>query len=107
MNNAIVYRELVGGSKSVLITDRSPSGSLTVEMPALSAHNFFTDAEGSSTGTNTWRHNGGSGNIVTCSCPQTDFSAPNYADSDGIIMLDIPFMATPSAANNEFSLAFT
>ena len=107
MNNAIVYRELVGGSKSVLITDRSPSGSLTVEMPALSAHNFFTDAEGSSTGTNTWRHNGGAGNIVTCSCPQTDFSAPNYADSDGIIMLDIPFMATPSAANNEFSLAFT
>ena len=107
MNNSVIYRELVGGSKSVLITDRTPSGSLTVEMPALSAHNFFTDAEGSSTGTNTWRHNGGAGNIVTCSCPQTDFSAPNYSDSDGIIMLDIPFMATPSAANNEFSLAFT
>ncbi len=107
MNNNVIYRELVGGSKSVLITDRTPSGSLSVEMPALSAHNFFTDAEGSSTGTNTWRHNGGTGNIVTCSCPQTDFSAPNYADSDGIIMLDIPFMATPSAANNEFSLAFT
>ena len=38
---------------------------------------------------------------------KTDFSAPAYGDSDGIIMLDIPFMATPSAANNEFSLAFT
>ena len=107
MNNNVIYRELIGGSKSVLITDRSPSGSMSVEMPALSAHNFFTDAEGSSTGTNTWRHNGGAGNIITCSCPQTDFSAPAYGDSDGIIMLDIPFMATPSAANNEFSLAFT
>lgn len=107
MNNNVIYRELVGGSKSVLITDRTPSGSLSVEMPALSAHNFFTDASGSSTGSNTWRHNGGAGNIVTCSVPQTDFSAPTYGDSDGIVMLDIPFMATPSAANNEFSLAFT
>ena len=108
MNNTFNYRELVGGTKEVMITERAPSGSLVVEAPALSGHNFFTDATGSSTGTNTWQHSGGAGNIVTVSCPQSDFSAPSYEDSDGIVMLNLPFMAVPtSAGNNEFSLALT
>jgi hypothetical protein len=108
MNNATTYRELVGGTKEVLITERTPSGSVVVEAPALSAHNFFTDATGSSTGTNTWQHSGGAGNIITVSCPQSDLGAPSYSDSDGIVMLNLPFMATPtSAGNNEFSLVCT
>ena len=108
MNNTYNYRELVGGTKEVIITERAPSGSLIVEVPALSVHNFFTDATGSSTGTNTWQHSGGAGNIVTVSCPQSDFSAPTYEDSDGIVMLNLPFMAVPtSAGNNEFSLVLT
>ena len=107
MNNEIVYRELVGGTKEALITGRTPSGTAVVEAVALSAHNFFTDATGSSTGTNTWSHSGGAGNIVTVSCPQTDLSAPTYEDSDGIVMQSLPFMATPNNGNDEFSLVFT
>ena len=107
MNNEIVYRELVGSTKQVIITGRTPSGTAVVEAVALSGHNFFTDATGGSTGNNTWSHSGGAGNIVTVSCPQTDLSAPTYEDSDGIVMLNLPFMATPSAPNNEFSLVFT
>ena len=106
-NNEVIYRELVGGTKEVLITDRKPSGTAVVEAVALSGHNFFTDATGGSTGNNTWSHSGGAGNIVTVSCPQSDLSAPTYEDSDGIVMLNLPFMATPSAPNNEFSLVFT
>jgi len=107
MNNEIVYRELVGSTKQVIITGRTPSGTAVVEAVALSGHNFFTDATGGSTGNNTWSHSGGAGNIVTVSCPQSDLSAPTYEDSDGIVMLNLPFMATPSAPNNEFSLVFT
>ena len=108
MNNTYNYRELVGGTKEVMITERAPSGTLLVEAPALSAHNFFTDATGSSTGTNTWQHSGGAGNIATVSCPQSDFSAPTYEDSDGVVMMNLPYMATPtSAGNNEWSLVMT
>ena len=107
MNNEIVYRELVGGTKEALITGRTPSGTAVVEAVALSANNFFTDATGSSTGTKTWSQSGGAVNICTVSCPQSDLSAPTYEDSDGIVMLNLPFMATPSAPNNEFSLVFT
>ena len=107
-NNEVIYRELVGGTKEVLITDRRPSGTVVIENPALSAHNFFTDYTGTSTGTNTWLHGTAAGNRVTVSCPQTDLGQPSYEESDGVTMLSLPFMATPTAsANNEFSLVYT
>ena len=107
-NNEVIYRELVGGTKEVLITDRRPSGTAVIESPALSAHNFFTDYTGTSTGTNTWLHGTTAGNKITVSCPQTDLGQPTYEESDGITMLSLPFMATPTAsANNEFSLVYT
>ena len=34
-NNALYYSELISGSKSTRITDRKPSGSLTMESVAL------------------------------------------------------------------------
>ena len=108
MNNTYDYRELVGGTKEVMITERAPSGNLLVEAPSLSGHNFFVDAISGATGTNTWQHSGGAGNIVTVSCPQSDFSAPTYDDLDGVVMLNLPYMAVPtSAGNNEWSLALT
>ena len=107
-NNEVIYRELVGGTKEVLITDRRPSGTAVIESVALSSHNFFTDYTGTSTGTNTWLHGTTAGNKVTVSCPQTDLGQPTYEESDGITMLNLPFMATPTAsANNEFSLVYT
>jgi hypothetical protein len=108
MNNETVVRQLVGGTQEVMITDRKPSGSATVEAVALSAHNFFTDATGSSTGTNTFLHGTTAGNKVTVSCPQTDLGQPTYEDSDGVQMLNLPFVATPtSAGDNELSIAYT
>ena len=108
MNNETVVRQLVGGTQEVMITDRKPSGSATVEAVALSAHNFFTDATGSSTGTNTFLHGDTAGNKITVSVPQTDLGQPTYEDSDGVQMLNLPFVATPtSAGNNELSIAYT
>ncbi|HAF37880.1 MAG TPA: hypothetical protein DCG72_02760 [Gammaproteobacteria bacterium] len=107
-NNESVYRELVGGTKEVLITDRKPGGSMTIEAVSLSSHNFFTDATGSSTGTNDFQHGQTAGNICTFSCPQTDIGSIGYEDSDGVRMLNLPFVALPtSAGNNEYSLAIT
>jgi len=108
MNNETVVRQLVGGTQEIMITDRKPSGSATVEAVALSAHNFFTDATGSSTGTNTFLHGTTAGNKVTVSCPQTDLGQPTYEDSEGVQMLSLPFSAVPTTAgNNEISIAYT
>ena len=106
MNNEIVVRQLVGGTQEVMITDRKPSGSLIVEAVSLSDHNFFNDATGSSTGTNTVQH-GTAGSKVTISCPQSDLGQLTYEDSQGVQMLNLPFTATPTTAgNNELSIKY-
>lgn len=107
-SNTVVYRELVGGTKEVLITDRRPNGTIVLEAELMATHNFFTDATGTSTGTNTFQHGQSAGNIVTFSAPQTDLGSPTYSDSDGIAMLNLPYNATPTTAgNNEYSIVCT
>jgi len=108
INNDTVYRELVGttASKEVLITDRKPSGSLSIEAPTLSSKNFFTIATGTATGTNKFIHGTTAGNKVQFSCPYTDISAPTYEESDGITMLNLPFTALPSSGNDELEIKF-
>jgi hypothetical protein len=108
-NAVTTYRELVGGTKEIIITDRRPTGTAVIEAVDLDdSHNYFTDATGSSTGTNTFQHGQTAGNIITFSAPQTDIGAPTYSESDGIVMLNLPFRALPTAsANDDYSIVLT
>ena len=106
MNNEVVYRELVSGTQEVLITNRAPGGSITIENPSLSAKNFFSIATGSATGTNKLIYGTAAGNKIEISCPQTDISAPSYSDSDGIQTLDLPYVALPNSGNDELEIKF-
>lgn len=106
--NDVTYRELVGCSKEVLITNRNPAGTCVIEAPSISTKDFFTIATGSSTGAITFRHGVTAGNIVTFSAPQADIGSPTYSDLNGIQMLNLPYLANPtSSGNNEVTLAFT
>ena len=108
MGNEVIYRELVGGTKSIDIVDRKPAGSMTIEAVAMggSGHNFFADAVGTSTGTNKWIHGTTSGNKIEVSCPTSDIGAPSYTSSDNVEMLELPFVAVPSSGNDELSIKF-
>ena len=106
--NDIVYRELIGCTKEVLVTDRKPAGTVMIEAVTLATKNYFTDALGTTTGNLTFLHGTTAGNRVTFSSPQSDVTQPTYSESDGVQMLSIPYVALPTTAgNNEFSLAFT
>ena len=106
--NEVIYRELVGGTKSIDVVNRAPSGECVVEATTIATHDFFADATGSSTGNLTFQHGSSAGNIVTFTAAQIDLGGPSYTDQDGIQMLTLPYIATPtSAGNNEFSLVFT
>lgn len=108
LSNNIVYRELVGCTKEVLITDRQPAGEVVIEAPTIATKDYFTLALGSTTGNLTFLHGTTAGNRVTFTASQADVTQPTYADQDGIHMLNLPFVALPTTAgNNEFSLAFT
>lgn len=108
MANETVYRELVGCSKEVLITNRAPSGTVMIEAPALATKDFFAIAQTETTGNLTFLHGTTAGNRVTFTASQCDVGNPSYGDQDGVQMLNIPYVAVPSTAgNDELTLAFT
>lgn len=108
MANSIVYRELVGGTKEALITDRKPAGTVMIEAPTITTKDFFTAALGTATGNLTFLHGTTAGNKVTFTASQVDVLNPTYQDQDSVMMLSVPYVATPTTAgNDEFSLAYT
>jgi hypothetical protein len=106
--NSTVYRELVGCTKEVLITDRKPAGTVMIEAPTLATKDYFNLAQTETTGNLTFLHGTAAGNRVTLTAGQCDIANPSYGDQDGIQMLNIPYLAVPTTAgNDEVSLAFT
>jgi hypothetical protein len=108
MANETVYRELVGCTKEVLITNRAPAGDCMIEAPTIAQKDFFTIANNDTTGTLTLLHGSTAGNRVTLLAPKVDITNPSYGDQDGIQMLNIPYVAIPTTAgNDEIKLTFT
>lgn len=109
MANEIVYRELVGCTKQVMITDRKVTGTVMMEAVTLATKDYFAAAvaEGA-LGNLAFTHGITAGNILTVSSSSIDIGDVSYEDSDGIQMLSIPIIAVPgSSGNDEVSLAFT
>lgn len=107
--NATVYRELVGCTKSVLITDRQSNGSVTMELPTIAQKDYFTAAlTDGTTGNLQFTHGTTAGNRVALTCDQVDIGDVSYEESDGIAMITMPYTALPTTAgNDEVSLTFT
>jgi len=106
MNNEIVYRELVGGTKEVILNNRAPAGTVQIENVALSAKNYFTNATSNISGNNTFQHGQSDGNKVTVTMPKANITAPAYSSVDDIDMLDLAYTAVPNSGNDEISLVF-
>ena len=108
MANDVIYRDLVGCTKEIMITNRAPSGTIVIEAPSIATKDFFSIATGTSTGSITFQHGTTGGNIATVTTAQSDLGNLTYSDQDGVQMLNMPFIAVPtSAGNNEFSLVFS
>lgn len=109
VGNTVVYRELVGCTKEVLITQRSSTGTVMIEAVTIATKDYFAAAlNDSATGNLTFLHGTTAGNRVTLTVARADLGDPSYGDTDGIAMLNLPYTATPSTSgNDEFSLAYT
>ena len=109
IGNTVVYRELIGCDKEVIITDRNASGSVSIEMVSIATKDYFTAAlTDGALGDLTFQHGTTAGNIVDFASARVDIGDVSYGDQDGIAMLNIPYTAIPSSAgNDEFSLVYT
>ena len=108
VGNSLVYRELVGGTKEVLLTDRAANGTVTIEAPTLAQKNYFVASLSDTTlGNLTVTHGITAGNICRFSSTKVDIGDVAYGEADGVTMLEIPYTLVPSSANDEMSLVFT
>lgn len=108
LGNSLVYRELVGCTKEVLITDRATTSNITIEAPTIAQKNYFASALADGTlGDLSFIHGPTGGNIVSLYSTRVDIGDPTYADQDGIHMLSMPATLIPSTAgNDEFRLVY-
>ena len=109
LGNELIYQELVGGVKQVLLVDRMASGSVTIQQPTIAQKDYFAAAlVDTSLGNLQFTHGTTAGNIVQFTSSKVDIGDVNYGDINGISSLEIPYTLVPSTSgNDEFSLIYT
>ncbi len=78
-----------------MITDRKPSGSISLEAGLIATKDWWTAVKDSTTGAFAIKHGQTAGNIVGFTCPKVQLSAPKYSDSNGVAMLDLSMALLP------------
>lgn len=102
----IVHRTLVGGAEAVLLTDREPQGSITIEATTVAAKDWWTLAKNATLGALSVTHGTVAGSKVTFASSNVQLTKPTYQEMDGIQMLQMGLNFIPSTAgNDEFSFA--
>ncbi len=93
------FRDLVNAA-GVRISDRSISGSLTIEKPAIGDKNFFALAESETPVAFRMQHGTETGNIIDIAADNVQILQPNYAEEDKITMLTMQLLFLPSGSGD-------
>jgi len=101
LTNSIVHRTLVGGSEAVLITDREPQGSMTIEATTVTAKDWWSLAKAATLGALDITHGITGGNKVQITSSRVQLTKPQYQDMDGVSMLQFGTNYIPSSAGND------
>lgn len=102
--NEVAHREIIGASAEVIITDRKPSASLTVDAPKLSVVNLITKAKESATGALQITHGTQAGSIIQIDAPKVSLSEPAYSEDNGILQLQVKLSPLPVNGNDEIKI---
>jgi hypothetical protein len=103
----MVYRELVGNTKEVLLTNRRTGGTVQFDAVTMATKNYFTLATASTNGNCTVTHGTVNGNKVRLTVPRANITTINYVEANGITQYNVPFVALPSngaTGDDEFSI---
>lgn len=104
--NEVLYRNLVG-AEQVMIQDRRPNGEVVIDYPAVATYDFFAAAIAGTTGALAIQHGQSAGYIATITCGKIQPLEPAQENTNGSLMLKIPFNILPTSGNDDFSIAFT
>lgn len=101
LGNEIVHRTLVGGSEAVLLTDRKPAGSITIEATTIAQKDWFTIAKNSTLGALDITHGTAAGFKVQITAPNVQLTKPTYSELDNIQMLQMGLNFIPGSSGND------
>jgi hypothetical protein len=100
----MTFEQKAGCTKQVRITDRKPTGSITIELPGIATKDFIAIASAQTAGALSWVHGGTAGNILTFSASSVAFDSPTFEDGDSVTHVTLPFRLL---GNTTWTLAFT
>lgn len=76
----VIHREVIGGANTTALVGRNTTGSVTVDMEALSTLDPFARAKAGNTGALQLIHGVGAGKIIQIDCPVVQLTQPSYGD---------------------------
>lgn len=103
LGNTVTYRNLVG-HEGVSITDRRVSGQASFEMVSVATKPWHEAIRTGELGALTLTHGTDAGNTVEVSGPSVQVVNPQYAEQDGIQMLNVGLDFQPVAGDDEIAL---
>jgi len=109
LNNEMPFRQLMGCVNQYQITNHLPSGEVVIEAPVIGdgqgEKDYFLQTLARTRGEISFKHGQTAGNIFELKMEHCSISdGPTYSDSEGIQMLNIPYEAESTAANNHLSI---
>lgn len=94
-------------TEEVRMSDRSGSGSVTIDAPALAGINFIERVRTNQMGNLTLTHGKTAGSIIEFAAPNVQLLTPKYGETSGITTLEMGFNLVPTVAgDDEFSLTY-
>jgi hypothetical protein len=103
MGNQIVYRNLIG-SESVEMTDRKATGQTSIEMVPVATYAWHEAVRLGTLDAFQIVHGSAAGAIIQIDAPKVQLLNPQYADSDGIAMINLGLDMQPDAGNDEVTI---
>lgn len=107
-NVDLQFRSLIGPQDRVAYRQRNWNGQIVIEVPDLTAKNYFTNIRSGATMASSLVHGTTAGNIVTITHPRLQITGNvELSEEQNALMATIPVTALPNAGNDEVQFVAT
>ena len=101
--NGVIFRDLVGAS-DVLVTDRAPRGSASIEAVPTSVKNWFATARQGTLGPFSLVHGTTAGSIVEITAPAVQVRTVRYEEADSVVFQTLELGFTEQSGDDELTI---
>lgn len=103
LGNTVAYRNMIG-LEEVVITDRKVTGQASLQMVSVAEMPWHEEVRLGNLGSLTLTHGTAPGSIIQIEGPAVQLTNPQYAESDGVQMLNVGLDFQPDEGDDELVL---